>query len=278
MQAMGYRSQTLQTRQGQAHYYQVRGSGKLPPIVVFHGFGSHSAEMYELLQHLRYASREVIAVDLPMHGLSEIPRDGVSLASLDNMFFESLDQVLDQHEPVIFFGNSLGGLAAIRYYLYQPERVRLMVLSSPGGASVDEEAFASVRDIFSRISQKEPQELVSRLYNQPPLYHPLIAKELQLRFARQEFKEFMAYFKTEYTFRPEELQQIAIPTLVIWGQQDRILENHLQFYKAHMPEHVKFLEPPHYSHAPFLEHARELAHQIRSFALLHCHEIGSKPC
>lgn len=270
MQALGYSSQIIETSEGQAHYYQIKGRGKLPPIVVLHGFGTHAAEMYPLLQQLRGATQQLIAVDLPMHGLSQVPQAGVSLSALDSMFFEALDQVLRSIEPAILFGNSLGGLAALRYYLYHPDNVRLMVLSSPAGAGVTQETFESVRHIFENVSQEQPEEVVARLYNAPPFYQWFIARDIQVRFARQELKELMNYFRTEYTFSPEDLQKIAIPTLIVWGKQDRILENQLQFFKDHAPANVRFLEPHYYSHAPYLEHARELAHQLRSFALLHC--------
>ena len=34
MQALGYSSHIIETAEGQAHYYQIKGRGKLPPIVV----------------------------------------------------------------------------------------------------------------------------------------------------------------------------------------------------------------------------------------------------
>lgn len=278
MQAMGFASEFIETSQGRIHAYSAPGSGKLPPVVVFHGFGTQAAELYRLLRRLRRYSRRLIAVDLPMHGHSETPRGGIQPDVLDGMFFEAVDKLLAHSEPVLLFGNSLGGNAALRYYLYRPEAVRLMVLSSPAGAGIDDATFASVRKIFAELSQQQPDELLARLYNRPmPVYRWFAAREIRLRFARPELKEFMNYFRPEFNFTPEQMQSITVPTLVIWGQQDRILENQLDFFKQHMPSHVRFLEPSHYSHAPYLEHALELAHQIASFAMLHCPEIGSRP-
>ncbi|HEY9842053.1 MAG TPA: alpha/beta hydrolase [Candidatus Obscuribacterales bacterium] len=273
MQAIGYASQFVETPQGKMHYYHARGSGQLPPIVVLHGFGTHAAEMYRLLQRLRRYSSWIVAPDLPMHGFSEVPRGGIVLEALDEMFYAGMDQILKTLGQVIVFGNSLGGLAAIRYYLNQPDRVRVLVLSSPAGAGVSQADFDAVQRIFNEVSQQRPHEVVDRLYNRPPIYRWFVARELQMRFARQELKDFLSYFRTEHTFTREELQQIKAPTLMIWGQGDRILENHLDFFKAHMPAHVKFLEPAHFSHAPYLEHSLEMAHQISSFALLHCPEV-----
>lgn len=272
LKAMGFAGQYIETSQGKLHYYQAKGSGKLPPMVVIHGFGTQAPELYRLLLRLRRVTRWIIAPDLPMHGFSDTPRDGIHPQVLDGMFFEALDQILAGQEPAILFGNSLGGLACLRYYLHKPKNVRLMVLSSPGGAGVADEHFAKVRQIFGEISQQKPDDLVERIYTKPPLYRWFVAKELQMRFAKPHLRELMAYFKPEYNFTHAEMQQIDIPTLVIWGRQDRILENQLDFFKQTMPKHVRFLEPAHFSHTPYIEHSLELAHQIYSFARLHCAE------
>lgn len=277
MQTLGYTAQFVETEQGPFHYYFAKGSGPLPPIMVLHGFGTQGAEMYRLLQRLRRYSRMVLAPDLPMHGFSGAPRDGINLTALDKMYFEAMDKILAPLEPTVFFGNSLGGLAAVRYYLYNPAKVRLMVLSSPAGARISQADFDAVQRIFAEMSQQQPDDLVSRLYNKPPLYRWFVAREIKTRFARQELKDFMDHFKSEHTFSPEELARVKVPTMVIWGQGDRILENQLDYFKQHMPAHVKFLEPRHYSHAPYLEHPLEMAHTIQGFALLHCPEVRELP-
>lgn len=273
MQVSGFSSRFFNTSQGRFHAYTAPGSGKLPPIVVQHGFGTYAAELYQFLQWVRRHTRQLIVPDLPMHGFSEIPPAGVVLEHLDQMYFEGMDQLLAETEPVIFFGNSLGGLAAIRYYQHQPEKVRLMVLSSPAGARVPQEKFDEVQRIFGQLSQQQPSELVDRLYHKPPIYRWFVEQEMKVRFGQAKFKDFMNYFRTEHTFTREELLAIEIPTFVIWGKRDRILEDHLTFFKENMPAHVRFLEPKDYSHAPYLEHPLEMARHINSFALLHCHEV-----
>lgn len=275
MQASGFVSHYAPTSQGRLHWYRAVGSGKLPPIVIQHGFGTYGAEMFRFLQWVRRFTRLLIVPDLPMHGFSDMPPAGVVIRDLDSMYYEGMEQVLAGVEPVIFFGNSLGGLAAIRYYLTHPERVRVLVLSSPAGARVPQTKFDEVQRIFGELSQQQPAELVDRLYHKPPIYRWFVEQEMRIRFGQDKFQTFMNHFRTEHAFTREELSGIRIPAQVIWGQRDRILEDQLTFFKENMPAHVRFLEPRDYSHAPYLEHPLEMARHINSFALLHCHEVRS---
>ncbi len=73
----------------------------------------------------------IIAVDLPGHGKSDVPADGMRARAIDVMLCEALDALIVT--PAVVFGNSLGGLAALRYAVARPERVCGLILNSPGG-------------------------------------------------------------------------------------------------------------------------------------------------
>ncbi len=269
MLGLGYTSRFINTSEGYFHAYSVRGTGSLPPIVILHGLGTHAAEMLPLLQPLRRMSRELIVPDLPQHGWSDTPHSGSEARAIHRMYCEGLDRLLNNQGPVIFFGNSLGGLITLRYYLHKPENVSLMVLNSPGGAAISESEITDLRQFFTRMDLQTPRELIKRFYHKPPLFSRLVANELQQRFSSPRLQSFMQHINADMNLSPEDLAQIEIPTLVVWGQQDRILVRQLDFFKQNMPGHVEFLEPEHYSHTPYLEHGRELAGVVRGFALRH---------
>lgn len=269
MLGLGYASRFVNTAEGFFHYYSVRGTGSLPPMVILHGLGTHAAEMLPLLQPLRRMTRALLVPDLPQHGWSDTPHSGSEARAIHHMYCEGLDRMLANSEPALFFGNSLGGLITLRYFLHRPENVSSMVLSSPGGAQIPENEITDLRDFFSSMHRQHPRALIERFYHKPPPFSRLVARELQQRFSTPRLQSFMAHINAEMTLSPEDLARIDIPTLVIWGQQDRILVRQLEFFKQHMPEQVEFLEPAHYSHTPYLEHGRELAGLIRSFGRRH---------
>ncbi len=269
LQADGYFSRFVHTRQGRVHYYRAKSNGTLPPMVFLHGLGAHGADLTPLFRPLRKYARSITVLDLPVHGLSDPPRDGVLPGPLNTMLFEALDHLLKDEEPALIFGNSLGGLAAIRYTNHAPHNVHSLVLSSPGGAPVDEEKLTRLRQIFATATQERPGEFVDRLYNKAPLHRALMEAEIQLRFANENIRRIFDHFDPDHLLTPEEIQSIHVPTLMIWGQQDRILEEHVEFYREHKPQHFRLEEPAHFTHCPYMEMSEELAIRMVNFARLH---------
>ena len=269
LQADGYLSRFVTTSEGRVHYYRARSSGPLPVMVFLHGLGAHGADLTPLFRPLRKYARGIVVLDLPVHGLSESPRNGVLPGPLNQMLFEALDQILAEDDPALIFGNSLGGLAAIRYTNHTPENVHALVLSSPGGARVEQEQLNKLRQIFATATLERPGEFVDRLYNKPPPHRLLMEAEIQLRFADENLRRIFEHFDPDHLLTPEEIQSIAVPTLMIWGKQDRILEEHVEFYRTHKPEHFRLEEPEHFTHCPYMEMSEELAIRIRDFARLH---------
>jgi abhydrolase domain-containing protein 6 len=269
LQADGYISRFVDTREGRIHYYRAKSQGTLPVMVFLHGLGAHGADLTPLFRPLRKHARAIVVMDLPVHGLSDAPRSGVLPGPLNQMLFEALDSILKDDGPALLFGNSLGGLAAIRYTNYAPKNVHSLVLSSPGGAPVDDEKLQRLRQIFATATQERPGEFVDRLYNKPPLHRRLMEAEIKLRYANQNVRSIFDHFDPDHLLTPEEIQAIQVPTLMIWGKQDRILEEHVEFYREHKPAHFRLEEPAHFTHCPYMEMPEELAIQIRNFARLH---------
>jgi len=103
-----------------AHSSFGRGS----VIALIHGLGSRP-EHWLGTARLLARRHHVVLVDLPGHGLSEMPHP----FSLDRAV-DAMEQALDDEtsEPVILVGHSVGGLIATRMALDHPERVRGLVL------------------------------------------------------------------------------------------------------------------------------------------------------
>jgi pimeloyl-ACP methyl ester carboxylesterase len=64
------------------HALAAPGRGPLPTIVLLHGLGSAAVHLGPLLNPLRAHTRGVVALDLPGHGDSAVPADGLTPASL----------------------------------------------------------------------------------------------------------------------------------------------------------------------------------------------------
>jgi len=98
--------------------------GRGPTVVLVHGLGSRSEHWLPMARDLARDHR-VVLVDLPGHGLSELPRP-FTLRAAAAMLDEALVDLGD--EPVVLVGHSVGGLVCAEEALRSPGRVRALVL------------------------------------------------------------------------------------------------------------------------------------------------------
>jgi pimeloyl-ACP methyl ester carboxylesterase len=98
------------------------------------------------------------------HGRSEIPSEG---EPDDTWLVESLCQVMaavlpGEGEKALVFGNSLGGLVAIRAALQCPERIAGLVLASPAGAPVTPSELSELKQYFRLETHEAGVAFMSR--------------------------------------------------------------------------------------------------------------------
>lgn len=251
--ANGYQSQHVQTPDGSLHYLSLQGEGPLPPVLLLHGLGSQASDLYPVMQQLRPHVRKVLAVDLPAHGLTQLSAQSLSLPQLQQNLYAGLDQILAHEPPVLLFGNSLGGLMALHYAQHNPAELAGLSLVSPAGAKLSPASYAELGQIFLYESQQAPESLLARLFNQPPPFAPELAQLLRARFAAPEVQALMQQLTPDISLAPAAVQGLQPPVLLIWGQSDRIFSEGLDFYKQHLPARRQIVEPPHFTHSPYLE-------------------------
>ena len=261
----GYRSRTIPTSVGEVHVLEADGRGKLPTLVLLHGFSSAGVHYFPLLHSLRRRFRRIVLPDLPAHGFSGSPRGGVRGETLLDGLTEALDAVLD--EPVILFGNSLGGIAAIRYALARPARVRGLILCSPTGAAMSAEELARFAGMFRIDSHGAALAFVDRVMAKRSAMRQVLAWGLRRKFQNPEMRALIDSIKPEDMLDPAELGTLRPPTLLIWGRDERVLPaSHLAFFRAHLPPHARVEEPHGFGHSPYLEDPARLSRDILRFA------------
>lgn len=111
-------------------YYRESGQG--PPLLLLHANPGDSRDYAAVIPQLAERWR-VLAPDWPGYGQSGLttPVNEVSVATYFQTLTEFID-ALNLHNLQII-GNSVGGLVATQLALAQPNRVRQLVLVSPGG-------------------------------------------------------------------------------------------------------------------------------------------------
>lgn len=266
LHATGLRSRHVVTSAGRIHVLEGKGGGDLPPIVVLHGFAAHAVCYGHLLKRFQPRVRRVVAPDLPGHGYSEAPRRGSTATAMLDAVSETLDRVLD--EPAILLGNSMGGLAAIRYAQRRPEKVCGLALVSPAGAPLPADEFDAFLARFKLTSYAEALEFVDDVFAKVPalLRHP-VAFELRKRFGHPDLKRLIGEISPAHMLTPEDVKGLQTPVLFVWGREERILPRaQYRFWAQNLPEHAFIEEFSDFGHIGFMEQPEALTRRVLDFA------------
>jgi pimeloyl-ACP methyl ester carboxylesterase len=215
------------------------GSG--PPVVLIHG---HSGAWQNWLEQIPVFSRRhrVIAMDLPGFGASPMPRDPITISGYARIVDELLDVLGVSAAGVV--GNSMGGFVGLEMAISSPERVERLVLVSAAG--VAERYIGVPLGVLDRWSERvlgragrwatpEPSRTArmarrrrlrrlgfTLLSPHPERIDPRLFYENVMASGPKPAAPRAAAEIARYDVR-DRLGQIACPTLVIWGDRDRIV-------------------------------------------------------
>ena len=259
----GCQSANVATSSGRVHVLTAQGAGPGTPVVLLHGFSSACVHYGVLMHHLRRQVRRVIAPDAPAHGFSDQP-EKVDAPALQAGLLEALDKVVD--EPAIVYGNSMGGLAALRFALHRPERVKGLVLCSPVGAPMDQHEIGRFLRRFELDDHSRALAFVDRVFKTDGAFRHLLAWGVRRKFSHPVMRELLGSFDADDLLVPEELQSLKPPVLFVWGRSERVLPpEHRDFFLEHLPAGSRVEEPLRFGHGPYLEHPEAVANQILAF-------------
>jgi pimeloyl-ACP methyl ester carboxylesterase len=212
------------------------GSG--PPVVFIHGL---SGSWQNWLEQLPVFAREhrVIAFDLPGFGASQMPREKITISGYGRFVDALLDELGVSSAAVV--GNSMGGFIGIELAIRFPERVERLVLVSAAGLSIEylrnERALAVLGAIENRLAAysgwlasrsdalaRRPgaRRMIFGIVAHRPdrLPGPLIAEQVR-GSGKPGFLPALDAL-TDYPIRAR-LGEIACPTLIVWGAEDRLV-------------------------------------------------------
>jgi pimeloyl-ACP methyl ester carboxylesterase len=241
VQSAGARGRFIRLPQGAAVHVIEAGEG--PPVVHLHGNNTSSLSHLMLLTHP--TGVRSLLIDRPGFGLSDpapFPRSNFRRCAV-----RFVTEVLDELglESAVLAGASGGGTWAIWCALDRPERVRgLVMLGSvpllPGARiplGIRLMATPVLGHILSRTvrpGRRMLQRLMSSVGERETiLRHPDLLDSL-IDAARDpvataanlaEFRALLSPFgmRPATRIRPEELRQVAVPTLMIWGDKDPVV-------------------------------------------------------
>jgi pimeloyl-ACP methyl ester carboxylesterase len=214
--------------------------GEGPPMLFVHGLSGSWPNWLEQLP-LFAADHRVLAIDLPGFGSSPMPEDrDITISGYARLLDRLLGKLGIDAAAVV--GNSMGGFISAELAIAHPQRVERLVLVSAAGISTYAEprvarAIPSIRrterilaatgawvasksDTVARRPRLREAAL-NVVMRHPDRIPPALAAE-QIRGAGKP--GFLPALQAilEYDFR-DRLPEIACPTLIVWGDSDRLV-------------------------------------------------------
>ena len=240
--------------------------GDGPPLLFVHGL---SGCWQNWLENIPYFARShrVIAVDLPGFGASPMPPWELTIPAYGRFLRDFCERLgVDRCSLV---GNSMGGFVATEVAITDPERVDDLTLVSAAGIT------------WAR-ARREPAEMLARVgraaaplvlrFELSAIRRPRI-RELAFRGVfhdpnalRREmlWENVVPAFQSPGTFDSmrnlvghdirDRLEEIGVPTLIVWGRNDRVVPIPAAFsYKKRIGDNAELIIFDECGHVPQIE-------------------------
>ena len=249
----GVRSEVIDVRGTDVHTMRAGDDHDGLPILLVHGLAGSASNWLEVMPGLA-ERRPVLAMDLPGFGRTRPPRKEAARVTANARFLRALLDRLGWDEVEVH-GNSMGGMISVMLAANEPDRVRRLVLSSPALSSSRRDVAQLERTTFLQFapflvqgvgerllqrvySRSTPQELYDQtadyLHADPTRVSPELGEVSleNVQWGREQDWRLPAFtVATNSIVRAvttrRRLEQaicsVAAPTLVLWGDRDRLI-------------------------------------------------------
>ena len=214
------------------HHVRYWQEGAGPAIVLVHGLANSVITWRKNVEALSRNSR-VIALDLPGHGLSDMPKVRFGLPEGAAFVASFLDEIGVDRAHLV--GNSMGGAVALELALARPERTASLTLADSAGLGREISlvlrlgSLPLLGEYARRPTLKGVRNLVRWLVHDPNLVDedelPLRLSYLKREGSAQALLRFLRtgvglFGQRPATRRDAVLPSVSVPTLIVWGAQD----------------------------------------------------------
>ena len=201
--------------------YAKRGSGE-ETVLLVHGFGGDLDNWLFNIDALAETAT-VYAVDLPGHGQSAKALKTANVAGLAKLVLSFMDAMAIGKAHLV--GHSLGGAIAMQVAKDAKDRVKSLTLIASAGLGA-EINMDYINGFVGGTSRKEMKPVLETLFADPSLVSRQLVDDI-LRYKRLdgvgEALKSLAHGAFGGGKQSAILSPNGVPTLVIWGKDDRIV-------------------------------------------------------
>jgi pimeloyl-ACP methyl ester carboxylesterase len=252
--------------------------GEGEPILFVHGLGGSWRNWLENLPHFGRTHR-AIALDLPGFGESPMPEWSIDVPAYGRLIAGFCD-ALGVERLAALVGNSLGGFVATEAVLGDQQRFEKLALVDAAGLSLVNASKRQVNGIWKTLRLAVPRLAVPRrtwfarprgkriafggVIHEPERLAPaLLQEQMEPGLSSVGLADALASM-VGYDTR-ERLREIEVPTLIVWGRNDRLVPLRAAYaYQRRIP-HARLEILDRAGHIPMLERPREFNALLDAF-------------
>ena len=245
------------------------GAAEAPAVVLLHGYTADRVVWMRFAKHL-VRDHRVVVPELAGHGASGFTSGtGFSASAQAERVVAVMDHLDIGGAHVA--GNSMGGFVAATLALAHPERVASLLLSDAVGVASPEPSEAEVliregRNPFLFDDVAAFPAFYAMTMARPPFVPGFVRAALAEDYVsrRGQHEEIFTDFFDVATL-DDRLGEITAPTLVMWGEQDRLVHPSTARVWADGIAGARTVLYPDAGHMPMLELPRRTATDYRAF-------------
>ncbi len=229
------------TRHGELFYMHHPGS--LKSILFLHGLGGSTKVWSRLIKYLD-PSLDIYLIDLLGHGNSDAPHIEYNIKVQCESILDFVEKI--NTKEVHIFGHSYGGwIAAYFEYLYH------------SSSSLILEDIAGIKEYFDdMLSKTEKANYIKDTLEKALVFSS--AKDFVIKsILENEFGEEQ--------LDSEKLESIDKPTLILWGEEDKIIDKKYAELIASKIKNSKIAIINGSGHEPHFNNPEEVAKKIKDF-------------
>ncbi len=238
-------------------------AGKGPVVVIIHGVGGHKEDWTGVATALSRNQR-VLAIDMLGFGGSSKTGDDLSMHVQAAAIAALLDH--EKAESADIIGNSVGGWVAATFAATYPDRVERLILIDVAGFKAMFEGPPPVN--FDPDDADEMQKLIDITINSDVASTPGLAERAFDAYVASGEKAISETWGKSLFLSPrleDLLPGIAAPTLVLWGEDDKLFPSVLAGVFAEQIKSASSRLVPNAGHFPQIDNPDGTTSAIAEF-------------
>jgi 2-hydroxy-6-oxonona-2,4-dienedioate hydrolase len=245
-------------KEGKFEYVEV-GTGA--PLILLHGLFGALSNFSDLIEKFRHTHKVVVPL-LPLFDLDLLHTSVKGLAKYVQQFIDHKG-----YDQIHLLGNSLGGHVGLVYILSHPDKIKTLTLT--GSSGLFENAMG---DSYPKRGDYEyiKAKTAATFYDPAVATKELVDEVFEITNSRIKVIKIIALAKSAIRNNlGEELGQIKVPTLLIWGKNDNVTPHFVaeEFHKLIPNSELAFIDKC--GHAPMMEVPNEFNDVLEKFLKAH---------